>query len=117
MTKLMEDKLVAEFFAGLRPDIARFVAVRNPRYLVEAEKFARLEASAARAQATSQDIQACYAVSARPLLTSEGQRWGRGNVKTACKEIICFSCNQQGHFAREGARRRQSCFTAANLHI
>jgi hypothetical protein len=46
--RMMEERLLTQFLAGLRAEIGRFVAVRNPRSMLEAEEFARLEEASAR---------------------------------------------------------------------
>lgn len=41
--RMMDERLLTQFMAGLRVEIGRFVSVRNPRNMLEAEEFARLE--------------------------------------------------------------------------
>ena len=114
MSKLMEDRLVAQFLAGLRPDIARFVAVRSPRDLIEAEKFARLEQTAVNAQAPQ--TQTCFAVAARSPPSGE-RRWRRENANAA-RSVVCFTCGFQGHFARQCSNKnknnKRACFNCGD---
>lgn len=53
-TKTMfSERLLAQFLAGLRQEIGRFVVVRNPRTMLEAEEYARLEEAASKSYATA----------------------------------------------------------------
>lgn len=45
---MMEDRLLAQFLIGLREEIGRFVLVRNPKGIVEAEAYATMEEASIR---------------------------------------------------------------------
>ena len=114
MHKFMEDRLVAQFLAGLRPDLARFVAVRDPKNLIDAEKFARLEESASviRRQTNSE---LNWVGESRQVRSGAGEDIGIRETGSNCQQThSCCEMRVEQEVAKREKHRRQE--PSGNVH-